>query len=80
MWTILIALAAVAGLLGLCAVLALLWLGRTLQWSTLEDDQIDFSTPTGRGRFRWFTSWMKPRDDLLTYRRDHLGRFRKHRR
>lgn len=80
MWTILITLAIVAGLLGLSAAAALLWLGRTLHWSTIDDDQLDFSAPAGRGKFRRFTSWMKPRDHLLTYRRDRLGRFRKHRR
>ena len=42
MWMILIAVAVIAGLLGLWAVAALLWLGRSLRWSVMDDDQVEF--------------------------------------
>lgn len=80
MWIILIAFAAVAGLTALCAITALLWLGRTLRWATLDDDQLDSHTTAGRTRFGWLSFWRKPKHSLLTYRRDRLGRFRRHRR
>lgn len=79
MWIVLIVVAVLAGLIGLGALATLLWLGSTLQWSNLDDDRIDFSAPQGRKRFGWF-GLLKPRNDLLTYRRDALGRFRKYRR
>jgi hypothetical protein len=80
MLTILIIIAALAGLLGLGALAALLWLGRSLSWSTIEDDEPAAGTPRHRGLPLWLTAWLRPRRDLLTYRRDERGRFRRYRR
>ena len=80
MWIILLMLAGLAGLLALGALAALLWLGRTLNWAELDDDHTGLPTPAGRTWFGRLTAWAKPKHNLLTYRRDARGRFRKHRR
>lgn len=70
--------AILACLLGLGALAVLWWLGRSLTWSTIEDDApADGERPHP---LPWLAAWLKPRSRRLTYRRDRRGRFRRHRR
>ena len=61
-----VALTALVGLAGL-------WLSTS--WEVVEDDQA-LERMSGKGLRGWFSR----RNRLLTYRRDHLGRFRRYRR
>jgi hypothetical protein len=67
------------------AVVALTWLGRSLRWEVVDDDRLDYEGPRRRGAPGGLRTWLRrhawpsPRQRLLTYRRDRLGRFRRYR-
>jgi hypothetical protein len=80
MTKILTIVAVLGGLLGLGALAALWWLGRSLTWSTIDDDAPADGAPRHPVLPLWLTAWLRPRSRLLTYRRDERGRFRRYRR
>lgn len=73
-------------LVAISALFALFWLGRSLRWEVVEDDRLDYPNASGRTVPAAFRAWLRRRGwfgskkRLLTYRRDTLGRFRRHRR
>jgi hypothetical protein len=76
-----IILVVLSGAVGVCALLALAWLWRTLRWEVVDDDALHYEVSRGRSAGRsWLKAWLKPKPRLLTYRRDRLGRFRRYRR
>jgi hypothetical protein len=80
MGTILTVVAIAGAVLGLGALAALCWLGRSLAWSTIEDDESADAEHRRPLLPLWLTAWLRPRSRRLTYRRDARGRFRRHRR
>jgi hypothetical protein len=76
-----IILIVLSGAVSIAALLALGWLWRTLRWEVVDDDELDYRVSQGRSSGRsWLKAWLKPKPRMLTYRRDRLGRFRRHRR
>jgi hypothetical protein len=72
---------AVAGAIGIASLAALAWLWRALKWEVVDDDQLHYRIARGRlPRRGWLKGWIKPKNPLLTYRRDEQGRFRRYRR
>jgi len=70
------ALAFLALVVALIALAAFVWLWLSSSWEIVEDDEFAHRIPGSH----WFRGWFGRKDRLLTYRRDHLGRFRKYRR
>ncbi len=76
-----IVLTALAIVILLGIVAAVVWLRRTLKWEVVDDDELQYRARRGPGSgWSWAKAWLKPGLPLLTYRRDRLGRFRRHRR
>lgn len=70
-----------AGAIIIGTAAAFAWLFATLKWDVLDDDQIQFGrTPVYASGWDWAKAKLKQRPRMLTYRRDNLGRFRRHRR
>jgi hypothetical protein len=65
--------------LGFAALFVLARLSRALRWEQVDDDRLHHELSTTRG-WAMLRGWFTPRHRLLTYRRDALGRFRRHRR
>lgn len=81
MTAVFIALTVLALIVLVCTVAALTWLFRTLKWEVIEDEEFQSGAAQSRA-WTWsgLKAWLKPKPRLLTYRRDHRGRFRRHRR
>jgi hypothetical protein len=76
-----IILAVLSSTIGIGALLTLAWLSRALKWEVVDDDELHYRLSRDRFSGRaWLKRWLKPKPRLLTYKRDHLGRFRRYRR
>ena len=65
--------------IGIACLFGVVWMLRSLRWEVVDDDQLHDRIGRGRGG-TWFTAWFRPRSQMLTYRRDERGRFRRYRR
>lgn len=81
MTALFVALSVLALVVIACTVAAFAWLFRTLKWEVVEDDEFRYRAAQSRAPgWAWLSAWLTPRPRQLTYRRDHRGRFRRHRR